>query len=479
MGTLPTSASWVSGNIHFSGHCELADIDGDGFPEFMVANYINPGWLPGSIQIYDNINGVLESTPSWESADPVFSFRATFGDPDGDGDLDLAVATGEAYHNEFAASLIFFNEGGTLCTTPGWISEDTDAAYDIQFVDIDNDGDQDLAVLTSMGPVKIYFNEEGNLGTLPGWQTAANDNGNSFDFADLNDDGWLDLAVANNTQLGGSGRFHIFFSVGGTLPTQPDWSSATVGYGSSVIFADLDSDGDQDLVTGRWWDPVSVYLNQDGAFPAYPDWEMAAAPVVENIVFGDLDRGYEKEFLADFEGDGTTKLFNIGQRHLQCIDRVFVGEVELSLSEYCSDTQAGWVSLAEAPMGAVTIHYRNSRTKDMIVSDWAGATIMFTHDGLTPVPDSAPMLVTSLQSRAYPNPFNPRLTIEYTLPQASMVRLEVLDLRGRRVAQLMRGYQVAGLHSALWSPQGLASGEYFYRLEAGGHSQTGKVYLVK
>ena len=235
MGMLPTSASWSSENIQFSGHCELADIDSDGYPEFMVTNYISPGWEPGSIQIYDNIGGVLETTPSWETEEPVYSFRATFGDPDGDGDLDLAVATGEAYHAEYFPSLIFFNENGVLSTTPGWTSDDSDAAYDVQFVDIDNDGDQDLAVLTSSGPVKIYMNEGGQISTLPGWQTDDSDNGNTFDFADLNGDGWLDLGVANNTQLGGSGYFHIFFSQNGVLSTQPDWSSETVGYGRRLM----------------------------------------------------------------------------------------------------------------------------------------------------------------------------------------------------------------------------------------------------
>ena len=39
-GTLPTAASWASQDARYSGHCQLADLDGDGLPELMVANYI-------------------------------------------------------------------------------------------------------------------------------------------------------------------------------------------------------------------------------------------------------------------------------------------------------------------------------------------------------------------------------------------------------------------------------------------------------
>lgn len=479
MGVLPTTATWVSDNAQYSGHCQLADIDSDGFPELMVTNYISAGWQPGSLQIYDNHEGVLETTPGWEADAGLYSFRATFGDPDGDGDLDLAVATGESYHGIYRSNLVFFNVGGTLETTPGWVSADEDASYDVQFVDIDQDGDQDLALLTASGPVKIYYNQDGVLDSLPGWQTDNPDNGNTFDFADANGDGWKDLAVANNTQLGGSGRFAVFYSVQGVLPTQPDWTSQWSGYGSAANFADMDGDGDQDLVTGGWWAEVSVYLNDNGVFPVVPDWQSDPAPVVENIVFGDLDRGGEFPRQRDFQGDGLTRLLDLGQRHLQGVDRVVVNGNDLPNSAYCYDTQAGWVSLADAPTGPISVYYRGSRENDMVVSDWGGSTIAFFHDGLTPVPGTTTLPVTALPTRAYPNPFNPRLMVEYTLPRALPVVLDVMDLRGHRVAHLDQGFQGEGDHQLSWTPRSLPSGEYLYRLSAGALIHTGKVHLAK
>jgi hypothetical protein len=479
LGQLPTSASWVSEDYLYSGHCELADIDGDGHPELMVANYISPGWLPGSLQVYDNTAGVLAASPTWQTADPVYSFRATFGDPDGDGDLDLAVATGESYGGEFRPNLIYFNNGGALETSPGWISGDSDAAYDAQFVDIDNDGDQDLALLTSQGPVKIYYNSDGVIDPLPGWQSALADNGNTFDFADLNGDGWLDLGVANNAQLSGTGLFNIYYSDQGQLPTEPDWASSSMGYGSSIVFADLDADGDQDMLTGRWWGQVAAYLNVGGFFETSPGWSSATSTVVENIVLGDIGNEAEEISQQVFAGDGATKLFHTGNRHLQGVDRVTVDGTDLPLTAYCYDLQAGWVSLSTAPSGQVTIHYRVSSQKDILVANWDGAAIMFGFDDVTPVPGADPLPAVTLSHRAYPNPFNPRVTIEYELPRASTVQLDVLDLRGRRVAQLVRQTQEAGRQAAIWTPRGLPSGEYFYRLQVSGHPFTGKLHLVK
>jgi hypothetical protein len=479
LGALPTSASWISDDELYSGHCELADLDSDGYPELMVTNYISPGWEPGSLQVYHNEDGTLETTPSWQAADPIYTFRATFGDPDGDGDLDLAVATGESYHGIFTPNLIFFNEGGTLATTPGWTSADSDAAYDVQFVDIDRDGDQDLAFLTSMGPVKIYYNENGTIATSPGWTSGASDNGNTFDFADLNGDGYLDLGVANNTQQSGSGYFTVYYSDAGVLSTTPDWSSDSFGYGSAVVFMDLDNDGDQDMVTGRWWGALCVYLNEGGGFATTPDWTSGGLTVVENIVFGDLDRAAETPMTRTFTGDQATRLLDLGCRHLQGVDRVIVDGEELPMTSWSSSNQAGWVSLADPPTDIVTVYFRHSRQKDMIVSNWDGATVMFSNDDPSSAPYDGLLPVARVEHRAYPNPFNPRLTIAYTLPREAQVKLDVFDVRGRHVASLVDEVQAAGERSSAWNAARLPSGAYFYRLRVDGQAVSGKVHLIK
>ncbi len=79
----------------------------------------------------------------------------------------------------------------------------------------------------------------------------------------------------------------------------------------------------------------------------------------------------------------------------------------------------------------------------------------------------------------YPNPFNPQTTIAYSLPRDTQVRLQVFDVRGRLVRTLAEGAQPAGSHTVLFDGTGLASGTYFYRLDAGGEVVTRTMTLVK
>jgi hypothetical protein len=64
----------------------------------------------------------------------------------------------------------------------------------------------------------------------------------------------------------------------------------------------------------------------------------------------------------------------------------------------------------------------------------------------------------------YPNPFNPSTIIRFTLPQQSLVKLEVYDILGQRVKELINTELTAGTHEVLFNASTLASGVYFYML---------------
>src|SRR5262249_25611559 len=72
--------------------------------------------------------------------------------------------------------------------------------------------------------------------------------------------------------------------------------------------------------------------------------------------------------------------------------------------------------------------------------------------------------------RARPNPLHSRTTIEYTVPAAGRVTLELFDVSGRKVASLVDGERTAGPHRVEWTPPRGKGGLYFYRLKAGGRT---------
>ena len=82
-------------------------------------------------------------------------------------------------------------------------------------------------------------------------------------------------------------------------------------------------------------------------------------------------------------------------------------------------------------------------------------------------------------SQNYPNPFNPITSIPYTLREAGVVNLAVYNVLGQKVATLVQGRQEAGVHRALLDASSMASGIYFYRLEAGQFNAVRKMVLLK
>jgi len=80
---------------------------------------------------------------------------------------------------------------------------------------------------------------------------------------------------------------------------------------------------------------------------------------------------------------------------------------------------------------------------------------------------------------AYPNPFNSRMQVMYSLPDAALVEIDVFDLSGRHVAELVNGCMTAGFHTVLFDGTHLSSGVYLVRFDAAGHTSQMKVVMVK
>lgn len=85
---------------------------------------------------------------------------------------------------------------------------------------------------------------------------------------------------------------------------------------------------------------------------------------------------------------------------------------------------------------------------------------------------------------AYPNPFNPTTTINYSIPLESPVTLEIYDGLGRLVKTLVNELQAQGRYSVTWNGESnrnekAAAGVYIYRMKAGKYIETRKMILLK
>ena len=87
----------------------------------------------------------------------------------------------------------------------------------------------------------------------------------------------------------------------------------------------------------------------------------------------------------------------------------------------------------------------------------------------------------------YPNPFNPSTTVSFTIPELSVVTINVFDITGRKITELMSGSMAAGYHNLTWNAGNQSSGIYFVKMIArssigevnGEFIQTQKLILAK
>jgi len=86
--------------------------------------------------------------------------------------------------------------------------------------------------------------------------------------------------------------------------------------------------------------------------------------------------------------------------------------------------------------------------------------------------------------RNFPNPFNPKTTIRFTLPEAGLTKVAIFDVAGRHIKTLVHEEMAAQRHEVTWQgrdsqDRSVAAGVYFYRVSSGAHQAVGRMALVK
>lgn len=378
-GTLENTASWRSADRGNFGHCYAGDVNNDGLPDLAVA-YLGPDTSNAKmvVRIYLNNGTGLNPQPYWRAADRVSSFDCCLGDYDIDGDLDLAISAGDAYQGEMDRVRIYKNNAGVFETLPAWYSKLDTASDAVRFADIDNDGDLDLFV-GHRRKIVMYRNENGLLDTVPSW-VARRDVGwvLRLAFGDYDGDNYLDLAVAANDQLGDPNGIMVFHNNNGALDTVATFYMQSQGnnnFSSCVAWGDVNGDGYPELAAGGWWKPVVVYQNHNGILDTLPAWSWYPSYpedlVCEALIWVDGKNRHLVAFTDTFTGNGIRKLFNLTHRPMQFLDSVLINGIPHF--HYCYDPLLGWISFATPPTaesGNVKVYYRYSIYPDLAVTNW-------------------------------------------------------------------------------------------------------------
>ena len=136
---------------------------------------------------------------------------------------------------------------------------------------------------------------------------------------------------------------------------------------------------------------------------------------------------------------------------------------------------SGYCNVGDVPTFYLVKEYTGEQIElSGSLSGWSSNAI-YTVDSLVEVvvPDAVTL------SPAYPNPFNPETTIEYSVDVSGMVELAIYDINGRLVSTLYSGLLSSGDYAAVWDASSQPSGLYVAQLTSGNTVQTTKLVLLK
>lgn len=469
------------------------DVDNDGYPDLYRANIgIDDGQLnilsPGPDDLYRNSGPPFYSmVPVALPPDSTESTAVSYVDYDRDGDLDIYVCADSGY------DLFYRNEGGlsfSRLTTPAMIDSSIVPSNDY-WIDIDQDGDDDVYTVNQGAPNTFYRNELVETGsptfTAVVSPITTENMGSDIDatFGDYDNDSDFDLFVStilNRRDLLFRNDGGAFVRIRGTALTEDIHSVAFSQW------VDVDNDADLDLFLGLWaFNGVSPLLfTNDGTGALTED---------DGSTHGDLYdviQGIQSGEFADYDNDGDLDLYvtnfahphtptgaphpndlyrNEGTgnhwirlrfegttsnrdavgTHLRLV--ATVGGVPIRQLRYVSGSQSGNLSQQDK---RVHVGLGDATLVDSLVVTWPSGLVEILTDipadqdlhiveGATVGLDETSVPVTRL-FRA-PSPLRLGDNVTLLLGEADRVTVDVFDARGRRVRRLLDDVRVSGDHT--------------------------------
>jgi uncharacterized membrane protein len=282
-GTFHPAVNYISGG-QSAYSISIADVNGDGNLDLVVANgCLGSNCATGGVGVLlGNGDGTFKKALTFSSgAASIFGSRVAVGDLNGDGKLDLAVATtGPGCGNGCPKGLVAVLLGrgdGTFKKAKTYSTGGFDAIGWVAIADVNGDKKPDLLVANYCATECSFPPVEGSVGVLLGngngtfkavkTYPSGGDGAVSVAVADLNKDGKPDLLVANCGPLAcgpGSPGGNVGVLIGngnGTFKPVVNYPAANSPF--DVVAADVNNDGKLDIVVSNWGTPNAA--TNDGA----------------------------------------------------------------------------------------------------------------------------------------------------------------------------------------------------------------------
>ena len=463
---VPTAPSFAApmtnpfglGNVFSDSSPTFVDIDDDGDMDAFI------GDIYGALFYFENTGSSTTPTFAAPVSNPFgltgVNYRSspTFVDLDDDGDQDLLIGDYDGNLNYFE------NTGSTTTPTFAAVVSNPFGLADIgryaspAFADLDNDGDQDLLVGDYDGNFKYFQNTGSNASPAfaavvdnPFGLTSPGITIHPF-FTDLDGDTDQDLMV------GIRGGNWMYFENTGSISAPAFAAPATNPFGlifvsprSRVAFADIDGDGDFDAFTGERFGDTIYFENTETSLPI----ELA-------------------DFSALVEGNGVllawqtaSETNNAGFEVQHQVDGAWEAKGFVQ-GAGTTVTQQSYQHSVEA----IQPGHHVFRLKQV---DLNGA---FAFSDELEITVDVPVTLTLAQN--YPNPFNPSTEIAFSVPTSGHARLSVYTLDGREVATLFNQTANADQqYSVSFDATDQPSGLFLYALEFNGQRTLRTMMLVK
>ena len=278
----------------------------------------------------------------------------------------------------------------------------------------------------------------------------------------------VDLAVTDSLPLFDDG------SHGDDMADDNVWSTTYASvveqsYKISVTTSDLDDETSRTLPSVSWFTTIGPVRLYDSQYP-YID-----------VSYSQHNRRQRINLI----------LYNAGSVATAKNVRTVLSVSDSRISSHSSSINFGDIPAGSADTSGFYLYYTPDYGPDSTINDPIRINLTIYSDNLPywieeidyitnlETNEGYPIPLYFSLSQNYPNPFNPSTNIEFTLPRSEFVELTVYNILGEEVSTLISKKLNAGNHTYTFDGKNLASGFYYYRLEAGNFVQTRKMLYLK